>query len=679
MSSLYEKKIDCLKNIGPAKSELFNKLGISSVGELIRYYPTSYLDLTKPVTVSQAVAGNLCCIKATITTEPITRTSFSGVLLTSCIAIDKTGYIKIVYFNNRYITNKLIKGKELCFFGKVTFESEFIQMTSPEIFEVSDIGKLFPNYHLTKGLTNRIISNAVKQSLTMLPENVKDPIPKEIREKYKLCDLKKALINIHFPKSQQDYMSAHYRLIFEKMLVLNLGLSLYKIEGRKAQSPIIEKDYNDEYFSKLSFEPTNAQKRAVKECFNDMSSGKYAMSRLLQGDVGCGKTAVAGALCYTVVKNGGQAAFMAPTEILAEQHFYNLSKILSDTNIKICLLKGSLKKKEKDILYKKISSGEIDIIIGTHAILSENVIFKNLVFIVTDEQHRFGVRQRTKLINKGENPHLLVMSATPIPRTLGLIIYGDLDITIIDELPLSRKPIKTCKIDNNMRDKAYTFIKGQLVKGKQCYIICPNVEENENNLESVEKYQEAHFKYEFKDFKIGVLHGKLNTNEKDNIMRQFKDGNIDILIATTVVEVGVDVPNATVIMIENAERFGLSQLHQLRGRVGRGDSQSYCILLTDSKTADCEFRMNTMLNTTNGFDIADADLKLRGPGEFFGDKQSGLSEISQIAIKDINIINDSKKAAEEIVKTKNGIFEPEYRTLRAEIHRIFNKYDERLN
>lgn len=675
--SLFEMPIENLKYIGKKRGELYRKLSINTTGELIRYYPRAYDDLSDPTTIFSAIEGETCCIKVRISTVCTVATIKGGKFIASCYADDDTGSMRLVFFNNKFIKDKLKIDDEYYIYGKVSSGIGIKEMISPVMIHTYEGTGLYPIYNLTNGLTNNILRKNVADALKLLPATINDCIPTDYLEKYNLCGLKEALYNIHFPKSKEDIISARKRLVFEELLVLNLGLRSIKQKREKTTGYKITQSYCYEYINSLPYELTNAQKRAIEECINDMMQNKAPMSRLLQGDVGSGKTCVAAALCHTVIKNGYQCAIMAPTEILAQQHYDNLSKQLSNTDINIKLLTGSTTKRNKDIIKSELAAGDIDLIIGTHALLTDNVEFKALCLAVTDEQHRFGVAQRSKLLSKGKNPHCLVMSATPIPRTLALMIYGDLDISIIDEMPKGREKIDTFFINSNIRKRAYGFLKKHIDEGRQCYIVCPAVEENENDIISAEDYFEKVSKEDFKDYKVALLHGKMKARDKEKVMQDFVKGDIDLLISTTVVEVGVDVPNAVIMMVENAERFGLSQLHQLRGRVGRGENKSYCILVSDAKGEESLKRLEIMHRTNNGFEIADADLQMRGPGDFFGARQHGLPQLKIADLTDYATVAQTQKAADEICK--EGLDLHKFFPLRAEINRLFSNMGERLN
>lgn len=673
--SLYDIPMTKLKGVGETRAKLFSKLSVNSVGELLRFYPRTYSQWGDITPINELKNGEKSMIKATVVSAVNTARIKGGRLLSKVQVADDTGVVELVFFNNRFISSMLKYSEEYCFYGKVSRDLYGFSITAPEFKKTTDFSEITPIYNLTSGLANRVVINAVKEALKMLPDTMTDPIPYQILKKYDLCTLRFALENIHFPKDEEALKKARKRLVFEEFLVLNLGLRLLR-NKKETQSPCVMKtDYTREFIESLPYTLTNAQKNAVLDCVNDMKNKKSPMNRLIQGDVGSGKTAVATAVLYNCVKNGYQAAFMAPTEILAQQHFENLTKMLSKFGINVALLTGSMTKKNKDIVREKLETGEIDIIIGTHALITDTTKFKKLGCAVTDEQHRFGVQQRSALAKKGEKPHILVLSATPIPRTLALIIYGDLDVTCINELPPGRKPIKTLLIDSKKRARALSFIKEELNNSRQCYIVCPLVEEGELHLQSAENYAAELMLNDFSDYPVGILHGKMKPKEKDEVMNRFVKGEISLLVSTTVIEVGVDVKNASVIMIENAERFGLSQLHQLRGRVGRGEHKSYCILVTDNKNEETVARMTTMCRTNNGFEIADEDLKLRGPGDFFGSRQHGLPQLSIADFSDMDSLYKTQEASQYILSVSPDLSDDTFKGLKAMIKLLFKSLD----
>ena len=663
--SLYDMPISSLKGFGKTRAELFSKLNINSVGELLRFYPRTYSAWGEVTPISEVQNGEKFLIKARVSTAVSTTRISGGRILSKVQVADDSGAIELVFFNNKYISSMLKFSQEYYFYGKVNRDLYGFSMTSPEFKREEEISSITPVYNLTHGLANRIVITAVKQSIELLPQTITDPLPYDILKKYDLCTLRFALENIHFPSDEKALEKARKRLVFEEFLVLNLGLRLLKNRKLQDTSCQMKEDFTQEFIESLPYTLTNAQKNAIVDCVNDMKNKKSPMNRLVQGDVGCGKTAVAAAVCYNTVKNGFQAAFMAPTEILATQHFENLIKMFEPFDVNVGLLVGSMTKSQKDKVRGNLLSGEIDIIIGTHALITDSTKFKNLGCAITDEQHRFGVEQRSKLAQKGEKPHVLVLSATPIPRTLGLIIYGDLDITCIDELPPGRQTVKTMMINSEKRARALDFIKQELECGRQCYIVCPLVEEGELPLESAENYAAELMLSAFSSCPVGILHGKMKSRDKDEVMEKFASGEISVLVATTVVEVGVDVKNATVMMVENADRFGLSQLHQLRGRVGRGEYKSYCILVSDNKNEDSIKRLSTMCRTNNGFEIADEDLRLRGPGDFFGNRQHGLPQLSIADFSDMESLLATQQAASEIMSVSPDLSDYTFQGLRA--------------
>lgn len=674
MASLYKISVSNLGGIGNKRAELFAKLGINSIGDLLNFYPRSYEDWNLVEKIENLEYGTTVCIRATLATSVNDARISGGRIISKAMVFDDTGSLQIVFFNNRYISSMLKSGTEYLFYGKVTADSYGAQMVAPTFSAVQDATAIYPVYKQAAGLPSKNIAKAVKQALAMLPNTIKDPFPQQVREIFDLCDLRTALQNIHFPKGHEALERARKRLIIEELVVLNLGMRYLQESNRGMSGVKINIDYSNDFERLLPFEMTDAQKRAVSDCIKDMNQKHTPMNRLVQGDVGSGKTAVAASVCYTVVKNGFQAAFMAPTEILARQHYETFCKLFENTDVKVGLLTGSLKESEKKKVRQKLADGEINLIIGTHALITDKTEFKNLGLAVTDEQHRFGVAQRSKLLGKGENPHLLVMSATPIPRTLGLIIFGDLDISVIDELPPSRKPVRTVWFRSNQRDRVYSFIRSEAANGRQAYIVCPLVEEGElDDIAAAEEYAAELMLREFADIPVGLVHGQMKSDEKEKVMQKFVSGDYSILVSTTVIEVGVDVPNASVIMIENAERFGLSQLHQLRGRVGRGQFQSYCILISDKSGQPTKERLEVMCSTNDGFKIADEDLRMRGPGDFFGERQHGLPQMAIADFADTKSLELSQKISDYILFTYKDIRNEELRALKGEIDRLFNR------
>ncbi len=660
-------EITYLKGVGEKRAKLFKKLNIETVGDLLAHYPRDYVDFTAPQPISEL--------------EPEETAVFSGIVIKKLkpyisprysifkvIISDNTDNMLLTFFNSQYTFEKLEQGQEYIFHGKIKGTILAKECQSPVFISAEEKNLLTPKYNLTAGLTANMVSGCVKNALKSC--ETEDLLPESLKERFGLTDYKSALQGVHFPESYDRLLASRRRLAFEELLTLQLGLKLLKGKNRSTTSVIMEdKDISD-FFASLPFTPTNAQLRAVKECMADMQS-EIPMNRLLQGDVGSGKTLVAAAICCFAAKNGYQSALMAPTEILAKQHYNTLKAFLEPMGIKVVLLTGSSR---KAAVYKELSEGTADIAVGTQALIQEKVKFRDLGLVITDEQHRFGVEQRAILSAKGMKPHTLVMSATPIPRTLALIIYGDLEISVLDEMPKGRIPIKTYGVDTGYRERIYNFIKKYIENGFQAYIVCPLIEEGVSEKASAVKYFEELKAQHFTDIPIGLLHGKMKQKEKDEVMVRFKGNEIKLLVSTTVIEVGVDVPNAVVMVIENAEQFGLSQLHQLRGRVGRGTEQSHCILITDSRSEYTKARIDTMVRTSDGFEIANEDLRLRGPGDFFGSKQHGLPELKIADMSsDVEILQETKILSEEILKNDPKLTKPENAGLRKLVTRLFER------
>lgn len=671
MASLFEQDITKLKGVGEKRAALYRKLGAPTVGDLLRMYPRTYEDWSRQVPIQEALPGEISIIKAMVLKKPTEQRIRGGMLLYKTTVTDGETDLSLTFFNNKYIPSLLKEGGTYLFRGKVTGSLLRKEMVAPEFTAEEKSLAIVPVYPATQGLTSHMISSAMQNALEMLPKTFRDPLPSELRERHCLCHLGFALEHIHFPGSEEELETARRRLIFEEFLVLQLGLLRMKSRRKGRNLHPLNRGFPEGFLKLLPFELTGAQKRAISEAIADMS-GASPMNRLVQGDVGSGKTAVAAALCWSVAQSGMQAAMMAPTEILASQHYASLSSLLGPAGIGVALLTGSTKPSEKKALYHSLAQGEIQLVIGTHALLSEGVEFQNLSLVITDEQHRFGVEQRSALAQKGVSPHLLVMSATPIPRTLALMLYGDLDISVLDELPPGRQKIDTYLIDSKKRRRAFAFVQRHLDEGRQGYLICPLIEEDESGMSSVTEYGKL-VAQAFPQVPVGLLHGKMKPKEKDRIMKEFASGQLRLLVSTTVVEVGVDVPNAVIMLIENAERYGLSQLHQLRGRIGRGTHKSTCILVTDAKNEETLKRLKLFRDTSDGFQIADADLKLRGPGDFFGSRQHGLPQLKIADMtNDLEVLRQAQQCAKELVE--NGQLEQEEcRGLRAEIRRLFSK------
>ncbi|MFB5905452.1 ATP-dependent DNA helicase RecG [Clostridioides difficile] len=667
------KDVQYVKGIGPKKADKLNKLGIFTLKDLLYYFPRQFEDRNNLKKIAQLEDGEKVTIKAVISSIN-TFSPKEGMTLTKIDVKDETGSAKLVFFNKSYIKNTFRPGDSILVFGKVKKKFNNLELTSCELEYLTNSPKntcrFMPVYQLTYGVTNKEIMSIIRTVLEDKELIIQEYMPQRIIEKYRLCSIDFAVRNIHSPSSKESLKIALYRIVFEELLILQLGLFVFK-SGRNKEDGIKFETSKDlkKIISALPFKLTKAQNRALDEIIQDMNLEKI-MNRLVQGDVGSGKTVVALLALANCVLNGYQGALMAPTEILAGQHYISLTESLKDFGINVGLLIGSLTKKQKDTVLKQIKNNEIDILIGTHALIEDKVEFNNIGLVITDEQHRFGVMQRSKLSLKGANPDILVMTATPIPRTLALILYGDLDISIIDELPPGRQPIETIAIEKSKRDRAYNnLVRREVESGRQVYIVCPLVEESEaiEAKSAVELVEELRAEY-FHDLRLGLLHGKMKSSEKDEVMRLFKDKEIDILVSTTVIEVGVNVPNATLMIIENAERFGLAQLHQLRGRVGRGSHKSYCVLIYDSKTDVCRQRMAIMEETNDGFKISEKDLEIRGPGEFFGTRQHGLPELKVANLfKHIKILKLAQQEARYILGEDNNLQLKENMALKKEI------------
>ncbi len=671
MASLYEKPITELRGVGEKRGKQFQRLGVPTVGDLIRFYPRAYQDLSRPLPIRQAPVGELCAVRATVLRRPTETRVKGGAVLYKTTVTDGESDMALTFFNNPYVANTLLEGEDYIFYGKVSANFLKREMLSPEYFPASACLAIRPIYRQTQGLNSRAILAAVKQALALLPRPMRDPIPQGLRQAQGLCSLAFALENIHLPSSQEALAQARRRLIFEELLVLQLGLLKMKSRGKQRTSLAAPRDCLEEFWGLLPFAPTGAQRRAAAEAAADMASG-FPMTRLVQGDVGSGKTAVAAALCYQAAGNGLQAALMAPTELLARQHYATLSRFFQGAGVEMVLLTGSTPKKEKRQALARLAEGSAAVAVGTHALLSQEVVFRRLGLVVTDEQHRFGVAQRAALAEKGDSPHLLVMSATPIPRTLALMIYGDLDLSVLDELPPGRQPVATYAISGEKRLRAFRFIQKHAAMGKQSYIICPMIDEAGDDRASVTDYAKRLREEWLPGLSIGELHGRMKPGEKEAVMTAFAQGRLDVLVSTTVVEVGVDVPNAVIMMVENAERYGLSQLHQLRGRVGRGRDKSYCILVTDAQNQEAQARMQVLCATNDGFQVADQDLRLRGPGDFFGQRQHGLPElkIADMA-QDMEVLRQAQAAARQILEEDFALSLPEHRGLRGQVALLF--------
>lgn len=661
-----------LKGVGEKTEKLFQKIGITTAEELLRYYPRTYDIYEEPVEIASAEEDKTVSIRVTIATGIYINQVRNLQVLTTTVA-DASGRLPVAWFNAPYLRGTLKKGSVFILRGKITRKKGRPQMEHPEIFTPAAyeeiIHSMQPVYGLTKGLSNKMITKLVHQILDTRPLHG-EYLPEEIRERYQLADANYAIRTIHFPKNMQELLTARKRLVFDEFLLFVLAIQLLKEKTEEAPNTFPMKPVwtTEEIIEGLPYDLTGAQKNVWHEIERDLSSHKL-MSRLVQGDVGSGKTVIAFLAMVLSAENGFQSALMVPTEVLANQHYEGFLKLMEEQNIISChpvLLTGSTTARQKREIYQKIATGEVNVIIGTHALIQEKVEYKNLGLVITDEQHRFGVRQREALTTRGNPPHVLVMSATPIPRTLAIILYGDLDISIIDELPAKRLPIKNCVVGTSYRPKAYSFIEKQVQMGRQAYVICPMVEESEGlEAENVTDYARKLQEILPGEIKVEILHGKMKPKEKNRIMEAFASGEIQVLVSTTVVEVGVNVPNATVMMVENAERFGLAQLHQLRGRVGRGEHQSYCIFIQGNNEENTSKRLKILNESNDGFYIAGEDLKLRGPGDLFGIRQSGLMKFKIGDIyNDAGILKNASEAAGEILALDFDLILPQHKALK---------------
>ncbi len=674
------KDVKYVKGVGPNRVTLLNRLNIFTLKDLITYFPRTYEDRSKPKEIYNCVDGEEALIEG-VALSRVREIHLKRNTMYKLVVSDETASCTITWFNQSYLKNIFKQGQKYKFFGKVTNKSGKIEMTSP-VFDIegkdNNTGKIIPIYPLTYNLSQNTIRKIIENGLKEVSGRLQETMPEYLLKQYNLIGIQEAIKKIHFPEDFSEFNIARKRLVFEELLSMQLALLKLK-NNYTTDTNGIAFDKNakmSDIINILPFKLTKAQLKVLEEIDNDMESQK-PMNRLLQGDVGSGKTVVATIAAYKAVKSGYQVAIMAPTAILASQHLESFEGLLKDKGIRCELLISSITKKKKEELLERLKNGEIDILIGTHALLEKNVVFKKLGLVVTDEQHRFGVKQRTTIVEKGEHPDVLVMTATPIPRTLALILYGDLDISIIDELPPNRKKIDTFAVRKNKEDRINNFIKQQIREGRQAYIVCPLVEENEEtNLQSVTELAEKYKTDTFKEFNVEYLHGKMKTKEKDSIMNDFKDGKIDILISTTVIEVGVNVPNSSIMVVENAERFGLAQLHQLRGRVGRGEYKSYCILKFEGNNDTIRQRMQVMCDTNDGFVISEKDLELRGAGDFFGTEQHGLPAFKIANLfQDMPILKAVQSAAIKIISDDPNLEKPENKLLQILIQ---DKFRERI-
>ena len=668
-----------IKGIGEKKAQALNKLGVFSLYDLISYFPRRYEDRSEYRPIAQTTADEPVCIRAIVADTPRLVRIRRGMELVKLRAVDESASVDITYFNQNYVKDQLVRGETYIFYGRVEIRGGRRSMVNPvhekEGAENGVTGRIIPVYRLCAGLSQRVMIQSMQQGLAACAGMAPDVLPESVRRRCELVQANYAYENIHFPPDFTALELARRRLIFEELFVLAAALGMMRTERSREGGIRLDECNFEEFYSALPFSPTGAQRRAVSEAAADMRSGGV-MNRLLQGDVGSGKTLVAAALIWQTWKSGRMSAFMAPTEILAEQHYVNLSAMLEPFGLRVGKLTGAMSAKEKRAAKAALADGEYDLIVGTHALFSADVEYSSrLALVVTDEQHRFGVNQRSALISKGARPHVLVMSATPIPRTLALIIYGDLDVSVLDELPPGRQKVDTFAVDESYRARLNGFIRRLTGEGRQVFVVCPMVEENDE-LPTALRSAEEHAKElaaEFPDLKVACVHGRMKAKEKDAVMAAFAAGEADILVATTVIEVGVDVPNAALMIIENAERFGLSQLHQLRGRVGRGRHKSYCVMVSDADGDDVRARLKIMTQTNDGFKISEEDLRLRGPGDFFGARQHGLPEMHVADLgADVNVMQRAQDEAARVLAADPELKAPENAALRARIDRLFS-------
>jgi len=675
--------VTILKGVGPTKAKQFAQLNIFTLRDLICHFPRGYEDRTKLTTIEKLEVDVPACFRAMVMNTPRTSHVRKGLDITKVQVADHTGRLTLTFFNRKFTTDQLQYGKEYIFYGAVSGDFIGYNMTSPA-FEAVDAPavttrRVLPLYPLTAGLSNASVLKAVRQALDVCdpPEEV---LPEAVRQRYGILPAERAYYAIHEPQSMADAEMAKKRLIFEEFFVFSAGLSLMRASRAGKQTERYTDFDMEPFYAALPFTLTGAQRRAVEEILRDLGKGA-PMNRLVQGDVGSGKTMVAAAAAYCAARNGRQSALMAPTEILAEQHAASLRRLFEPLGLRVALLTGSMSVKEKKQIREAIAAGEIRLAVGTHALLSDATRFQNLGLVITDEQHRFGVGQRARLSAKGTDPHLLVMSATPIPRTLALLMYGDLDVSILDELPPGREQVDTFLVGESYRPRINAFIRKQVAQGHQCFVVCPAVEENEDlGIKAATVWAETLQQTVFPDLRIALLHGQMKGNEKEEAMASFARGEADVMVATTVIEVGVDVPNATLMVIEDADRFGLSQLHQLRGRVGRGKAKSYCILTSHNRNEETLKRLKALCKTTDGFKIAEEDLQLRGPGDFFGSRQSGLPTFRVANLSyDLATLKQAQQASAEWIEAYGTSDAPEAEALRLRIGELFRRAEGTMN
>ncbi len=672
-----ESDIRYIKGVGESRAKSLARLGIRTLGDLLNYFPRAYEDRTVERPIAEVLPEETACLRAMVATEPRLTHVRRGMDLVKLRIVDESGSAELTYFNQSYVRDQLVKGETYVFYGKMGGTLLRRTMANP-IYERADragvtTGRILPIYRLTHGISNKLLVTAMESALEACGDMLPELLPEEITARCALPRAGFAYRNVHFPPDWETLALARRRLIFEELFVLSCAMHLLRSRREKAPGQVVARPDTEEFYSSLPFAPTLAQRRAVDEALGDMASGR-CMSRLVQGDVGSGKTLVAAALLWAAAKSGYQSAFMAPTEILSKQHYATLSGFLEPLGLRVGLLTGSMTARQKREVKAAAEGGVLDVVVGTHALITEDVGFYRLGLVVTDEQHRFGVEQRSALTAKGDRPHVLVMSATPIPRTLALMIYGDLDVSVLDELPPGRQKVDTVSVTEETRDRLNRFIRAQVGEGRQVFVVCPMVEESEAldpSVKSATEHAET-LKKTFPDLTVGCVHGKMKPKEKDAAMDAFVRGETDILVSTTVVEVGVDVPNASLMIVENAERFGLSQLHQLRGRVGRGVHKSWCVLMAHDPSEEAKQRLRVLVKTSDGFAVAEEDLKLRGPGDFFGSRQHGLPEMHIAELTgSMDTLKEAQAAAGELIERDPTLSGAELAPLREHIARLF--------
>ena len=681
-----------LPGVGPQRAKKLEKLGLRTLGDTLDHLPQRYEDRRECCELRDAPADRPCCVTAMVAETPRISYVRRGLSLVKVKAVDGAATMHITFFNQDYIRETLRPGESCVFYGTVERQGNLFAMTNP-VFEREGAarftGLIMPVYPLTAGISNNLLAGLTRRAVDACLDGLPEVLPARVRKDHQLCQTQFARKNIHYPESFEELAIARRRLVFEELFILTCGLAQLKDRRSQGSGRRLSGEPG-EFAALLPFAPTNAQRRAMEDIAADLRSGK-AMNRLVQGDVGSGKTAVAAFGAWAAAKNGVQCAMMAPTELLAEQHARTMEALLAPAGVRVALLTGSVKGKEKKALLAALAAGEIDLLVGTHALFSEGVKYRDLGLVIADEQHRFGVAQRSALAEKGGAipPHILVMSATPIPRTLALIIYGDLDVSVMDELPPGRTPVDTLLVGEDKRQRMYGFVRKQAGEGRQVYIVCPSVEENGGvgwedgpgmDLKAVTAYAQELREKVFPDLRVGFVHGKLKSKEKEAAMAAFAGGELDVLVSTTVIEVGVDVPNASLMIVENAERFGLSQLHQLRGRVGRGKHKSWCVLVTSSRSDTARERLKALCATNDGFQIAEEDLRLRGPGDFFGKRQHGLPQLKVADFAaDMELLKEARAAAEELIAADPDLKKPAHRLLKGQVRKLFEENAELFN